>query len=606
MSNKFKKSAKFAIKSAIHPLHAKKRLEFELRRRKINTTRRSDYISWFESNRPKADELDQQRKTEKSLKVRPLISILIPTYNTDPVHLRECLNSVLEQTYTNWEICISDDASPSEDSKAVIREFVKSHKNIRATFNTKNQHIAGSSNVALSMAKGEFISLLDHDDLLTPNALYETVLMINSHPDADLIYTDEDKLEDDSVHIEPFFKPEWSPDFLNSCNYITHFATLRRTVMESVGGFTQGTQGAQDWDLFLKVTAKTDKIYHIPKILYIWRKSVTSTAQSANSKPYAYINQKKVLRRSVIRNGEDAVVEAQPALGFWRVRYSLQGSPLVSIVIPTKNSLTYIKQCVDSILEKSDYPYFEIIIVDTGTDDPKVREYYNMLIGNNPEVKIVDWKADSFNFSEACNYGAKHAKGEYLLFLNNDTEVISPDWIQGLLEHAQRDGVGMVGAKLLFENDTVQHGGIVLSERDIAFHPFYGKDPRLDIFEYIYVANVRNTAAVTAACSMVSHSKFDEVGGFDPKLRVTYNDVDLCLRLLEKGYRNVYNPFVELYHYESISVGRINTSDRDAKEFNEAKTLMTKRWAEKYLRKDPYYNPSFVQNGPGYQLSDAE
>jgi glycosyltransferase involved in cell wall biosynthesis len=605
MKQKAKKAIKFAVKSAVHPGNAKRSIQFELRRRKVNADRRAGYINWFEANKASDAELAKQRKLEGKLKIRPLVSVLIPTYNTNPVHLRECIESVIAQTYTNWEICISDDASSDKDTIDVIREYVKKYSNIRATLNKTNRHIAGSSNVALAMAKGKYISLLDHDDLLTPDALYETVSLINRHPDVDLVYTDEDKLEDDKTHIEPFFKPSWSPDFLNSCNYITHFATLSRKVMDEVGGFTEGTQGAQDWDLFLRVTAVTGNIRHVPKILYIWRKSITSTAQSANSKPYAYINQKKVLRRSVIRNGEDAAVEAHPALGFWRVHYSIEGSPLVSIIIPTKNSLKYITQCVDSILEKTDYPYFEIVIVDTGSTDTKVIEYYEMLTKNNPEVKIVYWKADSFNFSEACNYGAANSTGEYLLFLNNDTEVISPDWIQGLLEHAQRIGVGMVGAKLLFENDTIQHGGIVLSERDIAFHPFYGKDPRLDIFEYIYVANVRNTAAVTAACSMVARSKFDQVGGFDPMLRVTYNDVDLCLRLLDKGYRNVYNPFVELYHYESISVGRINTTSRDADEFNDAKTLMTKRWAEKYLRNDPYYNPSFSQYGPGFELPEA-
>lgn len=602
MKHKAKKVIKFALKSAVHPGRAGRSVRFELKRRKINAERRANYIQWFEDHKATDIELEAQREAQAELKLRPLISVLIPTYNTNPAHLRECIESVIAQTYTNWEICISDDASPNSETTDVIKEYVSRYSNIHATFNTTNRHIAGSSNIALQMAKGEYISLLDHDDLLTPDALFETVGVINRQPDVDLIYTDEDKIENDKTHIEPFFKPSWSPDFLNSCNYITHFATLSRRIMHEVEGFTEGTQGAQDWDLFLRVTSKTDKIQHIPKILYIWRKSATSTAQSADSKPYAYINQKKVLRRNVIRHNENATVEAHPALGFWRLRYELVSHPLVSIVIPTKNSYSYITQCVDAILEKTNYPYFEIVIVDTGSDDDRVYDYYKRLRQNNPEVTQLNWKAKKFNFSEACNFGAKHAKGEYLLFLNNDTEVISPDWIEGLLEHAQRDGVGMVGAKLLFENDTIQHGGIVLSERDVAFHPFYGKDPRLDIFEYIYVANIRNVAAVTGACSMVSRQKFDEVGGFDPKLRVTYNDVDLCLRLLDRGYRNIFNPFVELYHYESISVGRINTSDRDQKEFENAKALMTKRWAEKYLRNDPYYNPSFSQYGPGYEL----
>lgn len=600
MKSKAKKIVKTGLKAALNPRHAHKALKFELRRRQINKERREQYIAWFDKQQLSEVELKEQRKAAAKLKYQPLISILVPTYNTNPQHLRECLDSVINQTYANWELCISDDASPSEATKDVIKEYIKKNKNIRATFNKTNGHIAVSSNIALAMAKGEFISLLDHDDLLLPNALYETVLKINEHPDADLIYSDEDKLEDDRYHVEPFFKPDWSPDFLNSCNYITHFATIRAGIMKKVKGFTPGTQGAQDWDLFLRIAAVTDKIYHIPKIIYTWRKSATSTAQTANSKPYAYINQKKVLRKNIAARKLNASVEAHPALGFWRTRYTIEGTPLVSIVIPTKDNLKFITQCVDSILENTSYPYFEIVIVDTGSSDPQVEAYYQKVIENNTDVKVVRWKKP-FNFSGACNLGTEKSKGEYILFLNNDTEVITPDWIQGLLEHAQRPNVGMVGAKLLFPSGNIQHAGVVLSERDVAFHSFYNQDPVQDIFNYIYVANIRNTAAVTAACSMVSRKKINEVGGFDTKLRVTYNDVDLCLKLLDKGYVNVYNPFVELFHYESVSVGKITTSDRDKAEFNEARALMQDRWS-KYLKNDPYYNACFEQHGPGYRL----
>jgi GT2 family glycosyltransferase len=598
---KVKKIVKVVLKAAANPAHAKKTIQRAAERRTINRRRRSEYVAWFEAQTLTKDQLEEQKITAKQLAQQPLISILVPTYNTNPAHLRECLDSVIAQTYKNWEICISDDASPNRTTKDVIEEYAQRYENIHATFNAENGHIAVSSNIALKMAKGDYISLLDHDDLLLPNALFETVLKINEYPDADLIYSDEDKLEDDKVHVEPFFKPDWSPDFLNSCNYITHFATLSKGILKKVNGFTPGTQGAQDWDLFLRVTAETDKIYHIPKILYTWRKSATSTAQSADSKPYAYINQKKVLRQNIATQKLDAAVEAHPALGFWRVHYTVVDKPLVSIIIPTINNLKYISQCVDSILESTTYPYFEIIITDTGTTDKEVEAYYDKVVKNNPEVKLVRWNKKPFNFSDACNFGASKSNGEYLLFLNNDTSVFSADWIQSLLEHAQRPEVGMVGAKLMFPDDTIQHAGVVLSEQDVAFHPFYGQDPKQDIFSYIYIANVRNTAAVTAACSMVSRKKFDKVGGFDTKLRVTYNDVDLCLKLLDAGYYNVYNPFAELYHYESVSVGKINTSDRDKTEFEEAKALMQKRWP-KYLQNDPYYNACFEQHGPGYRL----
>lgn len=601
MSNRLKRVIKEGIKAAVHPRRAKATLVVLKRRREINRARRSEYIAWFNKQRLNAEQLDEQRKSAKKLERRPLISILLPTYNTNPAYLAECIESVIAQTYTNWELCISDDASPNQDTRDVIKVYAEKHENIRAVFNKTNQHIAGSSNVALNMAKGEFISLLDHDDLLQPNALYETVLKINAHPKVDLIYSDEDKIEDDKYHVEPFFKPDWSPDFLNSCNYITHFATLSARIMKEVGGFTLGTQGAQDWDLFLRVTARTNEIYHIPKILYTWRKSPTSTAMSADSKPYAYINQKKVLRNSIVDRGLNASVEGHAALGFWRLRYSIEGMPLVSIVIPTKDNYEYIKRCVDSILEHTTYAYFEIIIVDTGSTDKKVTEYYEKLLKNDRQVRVVYWNKKPFNFSDACNSGAKEAKGEYLVFLNNDTEIITHEWIQGMLEHAQRPQNGMVGVKLLFPNETVQHAGVVLSERDIAFHPFYGTNPLVDIFTYIYVANIRNVSAVTAACSMVSKAKFDSVGGFDAKLRVTYNDVDLCLKLLDAGYNNVYTPAVQLFHYESISIGRVGTGDRDDKELKEASNLMRKRWA-KYLKRDVYYNDNFEQHGPGYRL----
>ena len=597
---KIKKVIKLGLKAVVNPRRTKETVKFILKRKSIDAERRKNYMKWFSAQELSTSELETQTTLAKQLAYRPLISVLIPTYNTNPKHLRECLESVIAQTYSHWEICIADDASPNKETTDIIRDYTKKYKNINAVFSKTNNHIAVSSNTALAMAKGEFVSLLDHDDLLLPDALYETVREINAHPGTDLVYTDEDKLEDDRYHVEPFFKPQWSPDFLNSCNYITHFATIRTSLMKEVNGFKPGTQGAQDWDLFLRITEQTTNIRHIPRILYTWRKSETSTAHNADSKPYAYINQGKVLRSSVVRKKQNAIVRAHPALGFWRVEYAIEKLALVSIIIPTKNNYDLIKQCVDSIIDRTTYPNFEIFLVDTGSTDERVALYYEKLLKENDNITVVEW-SKPFNFSGACNLGAKKSRGEYLLFLNNDTEVITGGWIQGLLGHAQRDHVGMVGPRLQFPNGTIQHAGVVLSERDVAFHPFYGHEETLDIANYIYIANVRNTAAVTAACSMVSRKKFDEVGGFDTKLRVTYNDVDLCLRLLDKGYFNVYNPSVKLFHYESMSVGKIQTGDRDQGEFNEAKDLMLKRWSA-YLKNDPYYNPNFEQHGPGYAL----
>ena len=593
-------SAKFAVRAALHPSYGSEQIKLFRDRRLINKKRYDDYIEWFDKHKATEEQLDRQRKISKDFKYRPLISILLPTYNTNPTYLRSCIDSVLSQSYDNWELCISDDNSTSEQTKDVIKEYVEKYDNVIVTFRKENGHISKSSNTALSMAKGDYISLLDHDDILPPNALFEVVNAINKNPEVDLIYTDEDKIDHEGNHIEPFFKPDWSPDFMNSCNMITHFATMKANIIRGVNGFTVGTHGAQDWDLFLKIAAKTNNIYHIPKILYHWRKSETSTAMNADSKPYAYINQKNVLRSSVRQRKENAYIDSHVALGFWRKKYVIPTNPLVSIIIPTKNNFKYIKKCIESIIENTTYPYFEIIIVDTGSTDSQVNNFYGKLINDNENIQIVNYKK-KFNFSDACNYGADNSNGEYLLFLNNDTEVITHDWIQSLLEHAQRPEVGMVGPKLIFEDKTIQHAGIVLSERDIAFHPFYGQDERVDIFTYIYTANIRNVSAVTAACSMVSRKKFDEAGGFDPKLRVTYNDVDLNLKLRKKGYYNLYTPYAELFHYESKSVGRINTSERDSTELQEAQNEMRKRWGD-YLERDPFYNDNFEQFGPGYRL----
>jgi glycosyltransferase involved in cell wall biosynthesis len=597
--SKVRKAVKEVVHAAVNPKRAAGMVRFYKERNLHDKNRRRQYLAWYDRQILTPEQLDEQRQAAKAFKQQPLISILVPTYNTQPDHLRECFESVLSQTYTNWELCIADDASPSEATKAVIQEFVKNHKNIHATFSKKNQHIALTSNIALSMAKGEYISLLDHDDLLEPNALYETVATINKHPNVDLIYTDEDKLEDDKWHVEPFFKPDWSPDFLNSCNYITHFATLSKSIMNKVGGFRTGTEGAQDWDLFLRVTAQTKNIHHVSKILYTWRKSITSTAQTANSKPYAYINQKKVLRHNIGLQGLNATVEGQVVHGFWRTRYSIVGTPLVSIIIPNKDNLKLLRQCVDSILEQTSYPYFEVIIVENGSTEAGIEEYYDQVTALNSEVKVVRWKKP-FNYSSVCNFGAEKAKGEYLLFLNNDTEVVTPDWVQALLEHAQRSEVGMVGCKLVFPSRHIQHAGVVLSDRG-PFHAFYGQNPNTDIFTYIYINNIRNCSAVTAACTMVARKKFDKVKGFDPTLRVTYNDVDLCLKMLEQGLYNVYTPFAELVHYESMSVGKVNTSERDMSELEAATEVMQKRWS-KYLNDDRFYNANFAKTSPGYYV----
>lgn len=600
-ARKAKRATRETLKAVASPRSTKRKVKLIYSQKKANYKREKSYHQWFKAYEKsiKAD-IENQRSEAKNFELRPLISVIVPIYNTDKAYLRKCIQSVVDQSYDNWELCIADDASTT-DPLSVVKDMAKIHKNIKWTRLAKNQHIAGASNEAIKIASGEFIALLDHDDVLLPNALFEMVRAINENPDHDLFHSDEDKIEGDKNHIEPFFKPDWSPDFMRSCNYITHFAVLRKSVVDKIGGFRLGTEGAQDWDLFLRFLHETKKIKHVPRILYSWRKSETSTAGNSGSKPYAYINQQRVLRDDIIRSGDKASVLPSHYLGFWNVKYHPQNNSKVSIVIPSKDNYKFIKQCLESIIEKTTYPFFDVVVVDTGSTDKDVLEFYeSKLVKTNP-VKIVNLHKPKFNFSEACNYGAKNSDGEYLLFLNNDTEVITEEWIEGMLGQAQRKNTGMVGCKLLFPSGNIQHAGVVLSDRDIAFHPFYNQDPRVDIFTNIYVSNTKNCAAVTAACSMVSRKKFDKVGGFDTDLRVTYNDVDLCLKLLDAGYQNIYTPYTELYHHESVSVGKMGKDSRDHKEVSDAAELMRKKWG-KYLKHDPYYNANFTQHGPGYEL----
>ncbi len=596
------KMAKFGARSVLYPKSATHTFRKIRGITKLAKEREKDYLAWFEAQQMTTAQINEQKLEAKKLTYKPLISIVVPLYNTPEDLFRECMESVLQQTYTNWELCLANDASPEPHVEAVGREFAKKYSNIKFINLEKNVHIVGASNEALKSAEGEFVSLLDHDDILMPNALFEAVKVLNANPKIDLIYTDEDKIDEKGKHIEPFFKPDWSPDFLKSCNYITHFSTLRKSIIDKIGGFRYGTEGAQDWDLLLRFTAETQNIYHIPKILYSWRKSETSTAKDPESKPYAYINQKRVLRDALANEEIATFVYENEYLGFWRASYAIKDNPKVSIVIPTKDNYKYISQCINSIIEYTAYTNFEIVIVDTGTTDTKTLDFYKSKVVKSNNIRIIHWKGSEFNFSSACNTGAKKASGEYLLFLNNDTEVKSNDWIESMLEHAQRDEIGMVGCKLLFESENIQHAGIVMRENDVAIHPFYNSHNHLDIFSNIYISNTRNCLAVTAACSMVSKKKFDKVGGFNEDLRITYNDVDLCLRLVEDGLYNVYTPYAQVYHHESISIGRISTSSRDNNEHAQAKAYMNDRWA-KYIKRDPFYNENFVSVGLPYHLA---
>ena len=560
-----------------------------------------EYTKWFKHNFPKESELSAQRSRQEKFKSKPLISVLVPTYNTNIKHLRECIESVLTQTYVNWELCLADDSSTDPKVRKTIEEYAAKDKRIKYVFRKENGHICKASNSALELAKGEYIALLDHDDYLWPNALYENVALINEHPDAKFIYSDEDKLsETGRKHEDPFFKPDWSPEFLRSINYITHFAVLNRQLVNKVGGFRAGYEGAQDWDLFLRASRQLEEVYHVPTVLYSWRKSDTSTAKTASAKDYAYVNQEKALRDDIKARGLKAKLSWQVPLLMWRVDYEVNDDPLVSIVIPTKDQHRFIKRCLSSIKSKTSYGNFEVVIVDTGSTDKKVWELYEAYKDLGKGLRVVKWQKKPFNFASACDFGAEKSKGDYLLFLNNDTEVITKSWVEDMLGFAQQKDIGAVGCKLYYPDKKIQHAGIVLGvggqdgTPGIAGHyfPAFIDSPPQDPAQPLYIGGARDFTAVTAACVMVSKKKFEDVKGFDPVFRIAFNDVDFCLKLYDKGLRNVYLPQVTLYHYESISVGKPGSKQRDLGVFEKEINLMLKKWGT-LIENDPYYHPEF-------------
>ena len=573
---------------------------------------RDSYQTWLGENFPDFIEISRLEALDRLLEYRPLISIIVPTYNTKHVFLRDCIESVQAQIYDNWELVIVDDASPDEGVRKMIQQYADSDSRIKVKFLEKNRHIAGATNEAFAMSSGEFIGLFDHDDLLWPNALHEVVKALNHDKNIDFLYSDEDKItENRHEHFNAFFKPDWNPDFLHSVNYITHFAVVRKTLVDKLGGQRKDYNGAQDWDFFMRITSETKNIHHIPKVLYSWRVHELSTAKDTDAKPYVVEAQRRAISDDLSRKGyEDVVVERDPNhTGYWRVRYPLKNAPLVSIVIPTKNQYKVVKRCIDSIFEKSTYKNFEIILVDTGSTDKNVHKWYARLQTVHANVKVVDWPEQPFSYARSCNEGARQANGELLIMLNNDTEVITPDWIEQLAGDANRSDTGAVGCLLFFpDKHHIQHAGVGVGLGGVAANSFsmMTLHHAMSQTQHLMINTRHNMTAVTAACMAIRKSVFDEIGGFDEKFRVTYNDVDLCLRLYEKGYQNVYTPHVRLVHHESISVGLPEeVAKRDTKEFKDAMNMFKKRWA-KYIEHDPNINPNLSKEDALYEVPRAE
>ncbi|MEF2851033.1 MAG: glycosyltransferase family 2 protein [Lachnospiraceae bacterium] len=557
--------------------------------------REVEYQEWYEKNKPSEEELARQRK--KKWKNPVVISVLVPAYRTPEVFLKQMMESVLFQTYPYLELCIADGSGTDDSVENVVKEYQKKDPRVRYRRLEKNEGIAGNTNAAIEMASGDYLALFDHDDLLSPNALFEVASAIEKEK-ADVIYTDEDKVTSDlKEHFQPHFKPDFNPDLLCANNYICHLFVVKRSLALKLGGQDPAYDGAQDYDFIFRCTENAEKIVHVAKILYHWRVHQASTADNPSSKLYAFDAGKRAIEAHLARIGAKAEVSHTKDLGFYRVKYQVQGNPLVSIVIPNKDEKETLKKCLESIWQKTSYSNYEIILVENNSTTQEIRDYYKELDGKE-RVRVVYWDKE-FNYSAINNFGISYAKGEYILCLNNDITVISPDWLEELLANCQRPEVGIVGARLYYPDNTIQHAGIVLGMGGCAGSLFVGLARSRG--GYLHKAALQqDLSAVTAACFMVKKEVFEKVGGFEEKLAVAFNDVDFCLKVRHAGYLVVYDPYAELYHHESKTRGYENTEAKKRR-FQEEIEYMRCHWMPDILR-DPYYNENLSLKASDYSL----
>ena len=579
---------------------AKNGISHTMQRAKIEKLRnQASYPNWLARN----EVLDIEAMTQEiaTFHYQPKISIAMPVYNVEEKWLRLCIDSILNQVYTNWELCMADDASTDPNVKKILTEYQQLDERIRVVFREQNGHISEATNSALAIATGEFVALLDNDDELAINAFYEVVKVLNENPELDLIYSDEDKIDMDGNRSDPAFKPDWSPDLLLGTNYISHLGVYRRSILEEIGGFRKGYEGSQDYDLVLRFTEKTTKerITHIPKVLYYWRMLPTSTAVDQGSKGYAFEAGLRAVQDALVRRGINGHATHGAANGLYDVYYDIESEKLVSIIIPTKNGYKDVQRCVSSIIEKTTYQNYEIIMADNGSTDPKMHELYAEFEQQLPGRFFVESIDIPFNFSTINNRAAKKAHGEYLLFLNNDTEVITENWLTLMVSFAQQERIGCVGAKLLYPNNTVQHAGVILGLGGVAGHGHYGY-PHGDLGYFGRLAINVNYSAVTAACLLMKKADFDAVGGFEEAFTVAFNDVDLCLKVQALGRDNVWLHEAELYHFESQTRG-YDDKGKKKKRFEQEKVMMEEKWGP-LIENDPFYNPNLTRDIPNFSL----
>lgn len=533
---------------------------------------------------PSGKELEDMRIQCASFEYRPKISIITPVLNTREEWLRSSIESVLHQIYDNWELCIADDGSDQPHIRETLNFYQQKDARIKVKYLNENQGVSGASNEALAMASGEFIGFLDHDDQLLSNALYEVVLMLNRNASADFIYSDEILISKRGKPVYAYFRPDFSLDYMLSHCYIVHFVVIRASILKKIGGFRAEFKVSQDYDLFLRVLSQTRNVLHIPKILYKWRQYESSTGHLLKERVME--SSRRALQDFADREGIKGVVWGTKNFNFFRLKRDILDRPKISIIIPTKDRIDLLKRCIESIQNRSSYDNYEIIIVDNMSQEEETAAYLDGLGKSYENCRIIKFN-EKFNYSMLNNYAAEFARGEHLLFLNNDIEVLNSDWLEAMLEQSQRDEIGCVGAKLLYPDRKIQHVGVVVGWGGRAEHIYKWLHSN-DIGYMGHFVSIRNYSAVTAACMMLRKSIFNEVGGFDERFEIGFGDVDLCLRVRELGYENLFTPYAELLHYESATRGRSFSFDphpNDTKRFIE-------RWQEYIKGGDPYYNPN--------------
>lgn len=604
-----KKCIKTVLRKVVRFLKGEKDLQY------------GDYGGWIKYNEPKDVDLKNQMKVK--FQNQPKISVIVPMYKTKEKFFKDLVNCMINQTYSNWELCLADGSPEKNDN---LKKYYEKDERIKYKFLNENKGIAGNTNAAIDMATGDYIALLDHDDILAEYALYEVVYNINKFPNAEFLYSDEDKIDENDNRYDAYFKPDFAPDTLRCQNYICHFSIFKKELMQKLNGFKADYDGAQDYDIFLRMSeiVKPENIKHIPKILYHWRVHNESTAKlNSNAKNYAFEAGKKAIEDHLKRIGLKGTVSEGCIDGIYRIDYEVIGNPKVSIIIPNKDGKDILKVCIDSILEKTTYKNYEIIVVENNSDTEEIFEYYKE-ISQNEKIRVVNYNKNveiigneekelpqrvgelrkGFNYSAVINFGVRNSDGDYTIQLNNDTEVITPNWLEILLGFVQRKDVGAVGVKLYFPDETIQHAGIIVGIGGIAGNRFKSI-PKNGHGYFAKESMIENLSAVTAACIITPRSIYEEVGYMDEGLAVAFNDVDFCLKIREKGYLVVYNPFVEFWHYESKTRGQENTPAK-IKRFQGEICRFEQRWGEILDEGDPYYNINLSLDTEVYHMKNIK